>query len=226
MKHTNKHHGFFLYLTLSCLFLSSCGVTADFIADDFQQPQNIVVLPTVNNTIDISAGDVLRSVAFVNLYNYQYGNITPVVEADSILREAGITDGGQLPSISMIDLHNILEADGILLIELEEATYNTIGLRREERVIHAHYSLYSFGNIMYQHETKVEKKSRSLLGGAFDVLTDPGGALVDRLGDTGVRLVRGLFFEHDLLPEIEESINEMILTLPGDKRLRGRRDRI
>jgi hypothetical protein len=206
--------------------ITACGPTADFIADDFQQPNKIAVLPIINNTVDLTAGEVVRSVSFVNLYNYQYAEILELTETDSLMREFGITDGGQLASVDMNELYEVLECDGIFLIELKEASYGTVGARRENRIVHANYSLHSYGKKLYEHDVKIEKKSSSLVGGLLSVATNPVGALTDRAVDTAVKGIRGIIMEHELLPEINENFSEIMQTLPGDKVRRSRSERL
>lgn len=214
-------------ILISVLFLISCASTKpDFMDEDFNQPQKLVILPTINNTVDVAAAEVIRSLSFVNLYNYQYADVMEIVEADSILRESGITSGGQLSSIDTAELHDILDTDGIFIIELKESTYNTTGARREERVIHAEYTMFNNGKMIYQHNTEVENKSGSLVGGIFNAVTDPVGTLQDRATDTLVKGVRGLVLEHELIPEMTESNNEMLITLPGEKKQRSRSERL
>lgn len=216
----------YIILLAIAFTFTACGPTADFIADDFQQPHRIAVLPVINNTVDLTASEVIRSVSFVNLYNYQYSELLNLAETDSLLREYGITDGGQLSAIDLKELHDILKCDGLLLIELKEARYATAGARREHRVVHAQYGLYSGLGKLYEHDVKIEKKSGSIVGGLLSFASNPSGALVDRATDTVVREVRGLILEHQLLPEMNENFEQVLLTIPGEKDLRRRRDRI
>ena len=208
------------------LFITGCGPTADFVAEDYKQPNNLAVLPVINNTVDMKAGEVLRSVSYVNLYNYQYAEMLEIAKTDSLLREFGITDGGQLASVDIDEIYDVLKSDGLLVIELKDARYGTAGAKRENRILHADYTLYSNGKEIYAHDVKVEKKSSTLVGGLLGAAMDPVGALTDRAVDTAVKGLRGIIMEHELLPEMDENFNEVIQTLPGEIERRSRSERI
>lgn len=101
------------YLWLFAL-LAGCSLGPSYIIKDFTPPQTLAVLPFTNETNDIEAPGIVRKILMEILPRHGYAPLD-AEQVDKILKEKfGITDGGQLGSVSPQDLGKALAADGIL----------------------------------------------------------------------------------------------------------------
>jgi len=101
-------------LSLFFVFLQGCSLGPSTIVEDFIPPETLAILPFTNETNDIEAPGLVRKflVEILPEYGYAFSNSEKI---DSILKENfGITDGGQLGSVSPEKLGQALLADGLL----------------------------------------------------------------------------------------------------------------
>lgn len=206
---------FFLISIL--LLLVSCGYSPKFIVKDYSKPENISILPAINNSTDVEGGIVFRNLIFKKFendkkeYHIQSKDIT-----DSLLNEAGITDGGQLGSINNNELTKILKVDGLFYIEIIEMDYETLGIS-SSRKVKSNFKLYKRNTLYWEDEREVDN-GKSAFGTLFSAAIDPVGTLKESGKDLGKQLiVKGLkswLLDHELKPEMEQVINTSFYTLP------------
>jgi len=111
-----------LFVSLYLMFCGGClRPSAKFVAENFEKPRRVAILPNHNYTVDLEAGFAFRALMHQMMKRADYVRLVSLSETDSILNNLGITDGGQLPAIEQLELHRALTADGLIYIDLLEA---------------------------------------------------------------------------------------------------------
>ena len=213
-----------ILFTVSAIMLIGCGPKPDYLAKDYEKPKVIAVLPANNQTVDVEGAQVIRNLTYANLYNYQYTGLLPLEHVDSLLREEGITQGGQLSTMQEDEIIKTLDVDGVMFIELLNCEYNTVAVK-ETRNLKVKYALHNVNGKLYENEVETDN-SQGFLGGALEIATNPVGAAKDRVADTAIKGLKGALMDHDLKPEMEVNIGVLLQTLPGKKKRRKRKERI
>lgn len=210
-----------LRLCLLGLLLSfsiiSCAPKAKFLAPVHQPPEKIAILPTINQTVDVKGGIVLRNIMYLKMTKKKYSTILENSIVDSLLNEKGITDGGQLKTMTNEELFNALNVDGVIYVDLLECEYKTLGIS-ETRKIKANFKLYDRpSRLMWEDEKKVDH-GKSAAGSIFGAILNPVGTLKESAQDLGGQLalkaVKGWLLDHELKAEMEETLDKSLATLP------------
>ena len=96
-------------VTVITILLMSCATMpgSDWV------PTTIAILPFTNETADVGVQGFARYSLFVQLQNKGY-NCMDLASVDSILNDIGITEGGQLETVTLEELGKELGADGII----------------------------------------------------------------------------------------------------------------
>ncbi|MBA4322187.1 MAG: hypothetical protein C0408_05155 [Odoribacter sp.] len=129
-----KKNYFVLLLFVFQIFLSGCATNKFLVKDpSFTEPILIAVLPFSNETTDLAACELERLFFFLGMEEKGY-KVLDMTTTDSLLQKAGITDGGQLNSISSKELKNLLKVEGLLYGTLVEAQYSTLAVVSKKRV--------------------------------------------------------------------------------------------
>jgi len=203
-----------LALPIVCV---SCGPKAKFLAPDYSKPDNIAILPTVNQTIDVKGGIVFRNLFYLELQKKKTYTIVNNEMVDSLLNENGITDGGQLKTTTNEELCNILKTDGLIYVDLIECKYQSIGIS-ETRKIKVNLKLYTRTNrLLWEDERKVDH-GKSAASSIFGAVLNPTGALKkagsDLVEQNVVKGLKGWLLDHELKPEMDEVVQITVKTLP------------
>jgi hypothetical protein len=202
-----------IYLFSMLPFFLFCGPSAKFISPDYSRPQKVAILPTINHTVDVEGATVFRNIFFVKLYRKKYAELLKNTQIDSILNEAGITDGGQLGSITQQDLVMLLKADGLFYIDLLECT-TTPFEPGKYGTVKANIKLFSPADqLIWEDEQEVEKTMDS---------DSKSGFLADLMGDYLAEVTKklvmeaasGWLFDHELKNEMDKLIDKTLKTLP------------
>jgi len=208
----NKYHIycfilFFLLLSTSCMKQRA----------QFQMPQQIAVLPTINHTTDVLGGLVFRQIFFLAADEEYHAHLIPIEQVDTLLNEEGITDGGQLSAIENNELFQILKADGLLFIDLLACDYQTLGISETRRVKARFKLLTPPAQVVWDFEEEVDE-GKSVFDTFITLLGDPKEALKDTAEDLGEQLAvkggRMWLLKHALKPEMEQVIAAAIDNLP------------
>jgi len=206
-----------LFVLLTLLVITSCGPVAKFTAPSVPKPRTIAILPEINNSTDVNGGIVFRNLSQMQFAQHRGYTFVQKEVIDSLLNKAGITDGGQLNSISKTELQDILKADGLMYVTIAEMEYSTLGIS-SSRIVSANYKLYSNGSLYWEDEFKVNN-GKSMASGLFGAITNPVGALKDAAKDLGTQLVvKGLktwLMDHELKPEMQQVIGKCYNTFPA-----------
>jgi hypothetical protein len=206
----------FILLSLVCLSLvviDSCAPKGA----QFKMPQQIAVLPTINQTTDVLGAIVFRRLFYIELEEEYGAYLIPIEMVDTLLNEEGITQGGQLDAIENSDLFQILKSDGLLFIELLACDYQTLGVS-ETRRIKVHFSLIRPPEEkIWDFEYEVDE-GKSAFDTFLGILGDPKEAFKDTAEDLGKQLAhkagRMWLLNHALKPEMEMVIKEAMDDLP------------
>lgn len=104
-----------LFLGPLLLALTACAAPLTELVPDYHalKPARIAVLPSMNETADMDAPIVFRIMAQAELADKGYALLDPA-RIDSLLRERGIEEGGQIESLTPQEIGELLEADGLL----------------------------------------------------------------------------------------------------------------
>ncbi len=202
---------FFVILTL---YLLHCSPNAQFISRHYSRPHTLAILPTINHTSDVNGAIVFRNLLYVYLAQKNYSSLLSNTVVDSLLNQAGITAGGQLKTISIKELFQMLQVDGLLFVELQECNYLTIGLL-ERRTVRAHlWLILPPERLVWEDTREVDHLQTEVL----DTLDDPEKLLKKSVSQLGEQLaIKGLkmwLLEHELKPEMIEVIHQLLRRLP------------
>lgn len=146
----------FFIIVLS--FILGCVPKARYIVKDFSYPRRVAVLPMINNTNDLDGPCMVRSLFHAGLKRKRYYTI-PIKEIDRLLKNEGITDGGQLKAISYQELKEVLGVDAAFFGTLLEFGDIMLGFY-QNRVVKANFKLIELGTgkILWEDEKKISNK--------------------------------------------------------------------
>jgi hypothetical protein len=183
----------------------------------FQMPERIAILPTINQTTDVLGGLVFRYMFYEALEENYQASFIAVDVVDTLLNEEGITDGGQLSAVENADLFQILDADGLFIIELTACDYKTLGISETRRVSARFFLIGIPADTLWRFEHEVDE-GKSVFDTFFKILGDPKEAVKETAEDLGEQLAikgaRMWILDHPLKPEMEAVIEETLESLP------------
>jgi hypothetical protein len=202
-------------LLLILLLLFSCQPKKSMI-DDSNKPEKIAILPAINHTTDVKGGIVFRNLFYLALEEEEFSYLTPLVRIDSLLNDEGITDGGQLSAVENEELFQMLDVDGLLFINLLACEYQTLGISEKREVKAAFKIILPPSELLWETDYEVDH-GKSVFDTIFDFVGDPDKALKETSEDLGKQLAvkgsRMWLLDHELKPEMEEVISEVIDSL-------------
>ena len=208
-----KKFVFILIILCPILFLSTCMRQRA----QFQMPQQIAILPTINQTTDVLGGMVFRYMLYEALVERYHSKFLAIETVDTLLNEEGITAGGQLSAVENSELFQILDADGLLFIELTACEYKTLGISETRRVGARFVLIGMRADTLWRFEHEVDE-GKSVFDTFFQILGDPKEGFKKTAGDLGEQLaIKGAkmwILDHPLKPEMEAVIEETIDSLP------------
>jgi hypothetical protein len=202
-------------LLLILLLLFSCRPRKSMI-DDSNKPKKIAILPTINYTTDVKGGIVFRNLFYEALEEEEFTYLIPIDQIDSLLNDEGITDGGQLSAVENEELFQILDADGLLFIDLLACEYQTLGISEKREVKSAFKIIVPPSELLWEADHDVDH-GKSVFDTIFDFVGEPDKAFKETTNDLGKQLARKgsrmWLLDHELKPEMEEVISEIIDSL-------------
>jgi hypothetical protein len=215
MSRMKLKHRFIILIWL--IFLGACLPQAKFLAPDYARPGRVAILPTINQTTDVSGGIVIRNLLYEELEDEETFALLHPLQIDSLLNLEGITDGGQLSSMADSTLQRILVADGLLYITLLECEFSSIGIS-STRIVRVNFKLYTADhNLLWEDEREVDK-GKSVVETVIGMLVDPETTVEESVEDFGEQMgekaMKMWLTEHELKDEMLEIIHNSIDTLP------------
>lgn len=189
------------------MVLQGCAVKPKYLAGDYAAPQTIAVLPMNNQTNDMDGPEVVRKMMFDFLPQRGYHSI-PLERIDTVLRENGITDGGQLRSMSHEKLGTILGVDGLIYGELIEFGDMNIGFY-QKKVVKANFKMVeaATGNPLWEDERTASTKEFAFSADAAKKAFAKGLA----------KKVLGKVLNIHLKAEATKCVRQIVSTLPPNR---------
>ncbi len=110
-----------LLLIASSLLFSACSMRqpADYTAFIQAKPKSILVLPPINNTTEIQAGNSLLSWSSISLGEMGY-YVMPVALTSETFQQNGMTEPTEIHALPLAQLRKIFGADAVMYITVEE----------------------------------------------------------------------------------------------------------
>ena len=113
---------------LACAASAGCAAgPRQYLKTGFTPPERVAVLPLNNHTTDLDGPQVARYWFDRRLSEKKNYRTLPLEEVDARLKELGITDGGQLESVTPRELGAALSAPAVIYGELLDFNYQTTG---------------------------------------------------------------------------------------------------
>lgn len=199
------------------LLLAQCAPPPVYHAKNFPQPRTIAILPVDNETVDVDGGLLLRKMVAVYLKHKKKKTfIQSIATTDSILREMGITDGGQLTFVGESELLDSLGVEGLLFLRLLNSDYKISGFFETKEVRIEARIMTRDG--LYWWDSRVAKETESHLDDIFEDADDAGDVLKKWLGQVGEDLAektaRSALLKHPLYPEFKEAVHNLFRRCP------------
>jgi len=199
------------------VLLTACGPSAKFTGKNVPKPREIAVLTTINNTTDVDGGIVFRNLIYQLMPHYKSGyRLQNRDVTDSLLADAGITDGGQLDALSRKELSEILGVDGLMYVTVNALEYKTLGIS-STRKVSANLKLYSGDQLYWEDEREVDN-GKSGFNTLLTAINDPKQALKESAEDLAWQVaekgVKGWLLKHPLKPEMMDVLDNSLQTLP------------
>src|ERR1043166_4538102 len=123
-------------------------------------PARVVLLPLSNASNSLQGPILIRHLLESRLTGGGY-NPLPSPQVDEKLKAIGITDGGQLPSVSATRLCDTVGADAVLMGDLMNFKYTNIGVYAK-RAVQVHLKLVAAGSGEVLWESTREDSSTKL----------------------------------------------------------------
>lgn len=175
---------FFLLLIAQGLLFSACATKtpADYTAFAQARPRSILVLPPINNTTEIQAGNSMLSWSSISLGEMGY-YVLPVALTSETFRHNGITEPEEAHALPLARLRKIFGADAVVYITVEDfgTTFVVVSsvtqVRAKARLVDARS-----GTELWQGEAEVSSGSQGSGSLAAMLIT----AVVDQIVNTTV----------------------------------------
>jgi len=112
---------YFLFLLCAILFTSGCGTTTpyDYSAFKKRKPRSIVIIPPLNNSLEVNAPYIYLSTLTRPLAEKGY-YVFPVSVIDHFLKENGLPTPAEMNGIPLDKIHEHIGADAVLYISIED----------------------------------------------------------------------------------------------------------
>ena len=190
---------------VTTILLMSCVTTpsSDWV------PETIAILPFENGTADVSIQDFARYSLFMRLQAKGY-NCIDLTSVDSILNDMGITEGGQLETVTLDELGKKLGADGLVYGNVLTAKRVMAGVYFKKE-FSAEYKLYRYPDgANYWDATYLSKESKIVLNPAEILKT----AAAEMLKEITLDTLTKLFKNHPLREHIEAVTYRCVKSFP------------
>lgn len=107
-------------VVLWALMTSACATTGrDYSAYRAHMPESILVLPPLNDTVEVNASYTYLSTITMPLAEAGY-YVFPVVVVDQMLKDNGLPSPGEMHTISLSKVDEIIGADSVLYVRITD----------------------------------------------------------------------------------------------------------
>ena len=190
---------------VTTILLMSCVTTpgSDWV------PETIAILPFANETADVGIQEFARYSLYMRLQSKGY-NCMDLASVDSILNSMGITEGGQLETVTLDELGKELGADGIVYGNVLTAKRIMAGIYFKKE-FSAEYKLYRYPDgANYWDATYLSKESRIVINPKELLDT----ALDEMIKEISRDALAKLFKNHPLREHIEAVTYRCVRSFP------------
>lgn len=134
-------------------FLTGCAAGPKFVAKDVSFPDRVAVLPFSNETNDVEGPETVRKVLIEMLSLKGYIPLPKEQVDETLMKELGITEGGQLGSTTAQELGKYLGVDALFYGNLLSFIDLPLGFVRK-RTVKANFRLVDVqtGNLLWEDE--------------------------------------------------------------------------
>ncbi len=151
-----------IFVLVLCMVLLSCAnniAKNDYSAFYTNPPRSILIVPILNETVDIMAPNILSTTVSKPLGDRGY-YVFPIYLTDLLLKDLGLTEAGLAHQLPPQAFHKHFGADAVLFITIKDWSSKFIMLQNTV-VVRAHYSLVDTrsGNILWEHTQELTKSS-------------------------------------------------------------------
>lgn len=150
----------FIFVASLLLFLCCANPSPKFLIENYEavKPAKIAVLPLTNETTDMDGPEIIRKIMNEELMKNGYDTLETSV-ITTALRNEGITDAGQLNTISNEKLKQVLPADAIMSGDLFTFRHLITGVYND-RTVETRFNLLALeaGQELWRDERKISKK--------------------------------------------------------------------
>jgi len=197
------------YLSLIMLLLLVSCATSNLVKDKtFTKPIKIAILPFANETTDLASGELSRLFFIIGMKEKGY-DVVDMETTDRILKENGITDGGQLNSISPTELQKKLGTEGLLYGTVIDAEYSTLGIVKKKKA--------TVKIIVKQNDKNVWEDQDTVKEGGLGNLANPLQGLAEQVVDKTFEKAFAKYSGHPLEPLFEQLIYKLQNKMPGKR---------
>ncbi len=119
------------------VILAGCAgqpIPTDYSAFIRHMPSSILVLPPVNRSAAVEAPDLFLATVTRPLAERGY-YVFPIAVVDRLLKDSGAPTPGEMHRIPLKSLTEILDADAVLYVEIEEWTTSYVVIETNTRVV-------------------------------------------------------------------------------------------
>lgn len=161
-----------------CLGSLGCSTTkkGDYSSFYSHPPRSILVVPVLNDTVEILAPNMMISTVPIPLGERGY-YIFPVLLTEALLRDLGLPEAGLVHQLPPIKFYEHFGADAVLFITIKDWSSKYIVLQNT-MVIRAQFVLIDTrtGTVLWDHTQQVQKASGG--GGLIEMAVS---AAIDKL---------------------------------------------
>lgn len=181
----------FLLISLTLLLLSGCAKQEpyNYTALEQSKPRSILVLPPMNNTVEVNAPYIFLSTISRPLAEKGY-YVFPVSVVDRLMKENGLTSPAEMHAIPLDRLTKHIGADAVLYVTIDEWGQK-YQLLSSKAVVRANLRLVDSrnGQLLWDTEAFAQQGSSDGGGGLAGALV---GAVVEQIAGSIVDRTPGL----------------------------------
>jgi hypothetical protein len=194
---------------LAVLFLlSGCVAPRDYTALREHMPRSVLVLPPLNESLDVKATYGVLSTVTHPLSEMGY-YVYPVAVIDQFMKENGLPTAGEMHLIPLNKIHEIIGADSVLYMDVEEYGTKYVILNSVTIVrLSARLVDVKTGNLLWDGHVDVQVNSNS-----------GGGGIIGALVSSAVNQV--VASSTDQAHSVAAQANSRLLASPGQGLLYG-----
>ncbi|OGR80973.1 MAG: hypothetical protein A2902_07605 [Elusimicrobia bacterium RIFCSPLOWO2_01_FULL_64_13] len=191
---------------LPLLFLAACASGPKYLVKDFRPPSKVAVLPFSNLTNDVGGPETVRKLLIELLPSRGYLPLDGET-VDNVLREEfGITEGGQLGSVSKEDLGKALGVDGLFYGDLLTFIDIPLGFARR-RSVKANLKLFrtDSGELLWEDEKGWTNPEIHLS------VKEARDAVIRQVAERQIEKMRGTFLKEESLVMLRLALKNLPL---------------